>query len=394
MLFDGLLSFVAVAGYDGVFEGFLFLVLHLEWVAFVIDEEDFDLAVGAVVLVIGGTIGEDVLVADGVVDGGEDIGECALEERVEGKTAGHGRESFHLVFSLEVVEALDAAHGSAGVSNFADEGTGTDGEDGDVGGGLDLGENLIEGDARESVAASADEDDVLASFDTGDAIEGFVEGVKGIGVRKARDLEGVEGLGDSFLVVGEVSEDVGAEIVGDDGDVVVGAEGAEEAGGGVLHVADEVVGVGGKLKEHHGGDGSLGHADACNLLLDSVFENEEVSSFEARDELVGLVEDNVDVNIDDGDVDAERKGLVVGVFDFWFCSGGRGRGFGGVPLFFEDDAVIAGGRAFLRVRGGGGRLGRVLSVARGGKGAGEGGEEDEAARMDGHHVELYSVGGA
>ena len=33
----------------------------------------------------------------------------------------------------------------------------------------------------------------------------------------------------SVLVVGEVGEDVGAEVVGDDGDVVVGAEGLEEA---------------------------------------------------------------------------------------------------------------------------------------------------------------------
>ena len=131
-------------------------------------------------------------------------------------------------------------------------------------------------------------------------------------------------LGDGLLVVGEVGEDVGAQVVGDDGDVVVGAQGAEEADGGVLHVVDEVVGVGGELEQHDGGDGGLGHADAGDLLLDAVFEDEEVAGLEAGDELVGLVEDDVDVEVDDGDVDAEGVGLVVGVLDLGLGgSGGR-----------------------------------------------------------------------
>ena len=46
----------------------MLFVLHLQGMALVIDQEDLDLAVGAVVLVVGGAIGEDVLVADGVVD--------------------------------------------------------------------------------------------------------------------------------------------------------------------------------------------------------------------------------------------------------------------------------------------------------------------------------------
>ena len=67
-LFDGEFGVVAVAGDDGVLQGFVLFVLHAEGVAFVVDEEDFDLAVGAVVFGVGGAVGEDVLVADGVVD--------------------------------------------------------------------------------------------------------------------------------------------------------------------------------------------------------------------------------------------------------------------------------------------------------------------------------------
>ena len=72
--------------------GFTFFVLHAEGVAFVVDQEDFDLAVGAVVLVVGGAIGEDVLVADGLVDLGEDVGELALEDGGEAEAAGHPGE--------------------------------------------------------------------------------------------------------------------------------------------------------------------------------------------------------------------------------------------------------------------------------------------------------------
>ena len=39
---------------------------------------------------------------------------------------------------------------------------------------------------------------------------------------------------------------------------------------------------------------------------------------------MGLVEDDVDVEVDDGDVDAEGVGLVVGIFDLGLR---RGRGW-------------------------------------------------------------------
>ena len=60
------------------------------------------------------------------------------------------------------------------------------------------------------------------------------------------------------------------QVVGDDGDVVVGTQRTEEVVGGVLHVVDEVVAVGGELEQHDGGDGSLGDADAGESLGDAV----------------------------------------------------------------------------------------------------------------------------
>ncbi len=178
-------------------------------------------------------------------------------------------------------------------------------------GGFHFGEDLVEGELGEGVAAGADEDDVLSAFDAAGAVEGLVEGIEDVGVGETGDDERRERLGDELFVVGEVGEDVGAKVVGDDGDVVIGTQCAEETVGGVAHVVDEVVAVGGELEQHDGGDGGLGGADAGDGLGDAVFEDQEVVGLEAGDELVGLVEDDVGVDVDDGDVDAEGEGLVV-----------------------------------------------------------------------------------
>jgi len=329
-------------------------VLHLKGVAFVVDEHDLDLAIRAVILVVCGAIGEEVLISDGVVDLAEDVGKRSLEHWVEAEAASHGGEGAHLVFSLEVVHAGDGAHSAAGVGEFADEGTGTDGEDGDIGSGLDLGEDLVEGDLGEGVTAGTDENDVLAAFDAAGAVEGLVEGVKEVGVREAGNHEGADRLADGVLVIGKISEDAGAKVVGDDGDVVIRAERPEEAVGGVLHVANEVVAIGGELKQHDCRNRSLGHANAGDLLGDTVFEDEEVRGLEAGNELVGLVEDDADVNINDGDVDTDGVGFVVGILDFGFDWGGRCRRRLFALLFFlENNGTVVG----LRAGGVGGLVG-------------------------------------
>ncbi len=94
--------------------------------------ETFYVAVGAVVAVVGGAVGEDVLVADGVVDLGEVVGELASKDGAEAEAASHGSEGFELVLGLEVVEVTDAsAHAGASV-HLVKEGAGADGEDGDI----------------------------------------------------------------------------------------------------------------------------------------------------------------------------------------------------------------------------------------------------------------------
>ena len=202
-LLDGEFGVVAVAGDDGVFQGFALFVLHLEGVAFVVDEEDFDLAVGAVVFVVGGAVGEDVLVADGVVDLGEDVGERALEEGAEAEAAGHGGEGVQLVLGLEVVHVARCRRPCRRRPPYISlsESAGADGEDGDVRGGFDLGEDLVEGELGEGVAAGADEDDVLAAFDAADAVEGLVEGVEEVGVGEAGDDEGLRAWATTSLLL-------------------------------------------------------------------------------------------------------------------------------------------------------------------------------------------------
>ena len=255
---------------------FALLVFHAEGMAFVVDEEDFDFAVAAVVVGVGGTVGENVLVADGFVDPVEDVGELALEDGAEAEAAGHGGEGLQLILGLEIVHiahaaaASEAHAGSSAAAHLVDKGAGADGEDGDVGRGFYFGENFVEGELGEGVAAGADEDDVFAALDAAGAVEGFVEGVEDVGVGEAGDDERLERLGDELFVVGEVGEDMGFEVVGDDGDVVIFAQGLEEGVGGVLHVADEVVAVGSEFEQHDGGDGCLGDAEAGDGLGDAV----------------------------------------------------------------------------------------------------------------------------
>jgi hypothetical protein len=400
-LLDWELRVVTVAGDDGVFLGFAFFVLHAEGVAFVVYEKDLDLAIATVVLVVGGAVGEDVLVADGVVDLGEDVGERALEHWVKAHAAGHCGEGVELILGLEVVHIGDGcAHAATSAAvHLVKESAGADGKDGDVLGGFDLGENLVEGEFREGVATGGDEDDVLAAFNSAAAIEGLVEGVEEVGLGPGGDDEGLEGLGDGVLVVGEVGEDVGMEVVCHDRDEVIGTQRTEEIVGGVLHIVDEVVAVGGELEQHDGGDGGLGDADAGDGLGDAVFEDQEIVGFEAGDELVGLVEDDVGVDVDDGDVDAEGVGFVVGILDFRLDRGGWGRGrLFGVFLLLEDDGAVVGLRAAVvgRRLGSGLLLGRRSGLgvgARQRKEKGASGEEKDAGRMvrmDSHHLELYS----
>ena len=81
---------------------------------------------------------------------------------------------------------------------------------------------------------------------------------------------------------------------------------------------------------------------------------------------MGLVEDDVGVDVDDGHVDAKRVGVAVGVLDFGLSgSGGRRRGLVGLLLLLYDDGAVVG--LGPGVVGGrlGGRLGLLLRGRRG-----------------------------
>ena len=108
LLFDGKFGVVAVAGDDSVLLRMAFFVLHAEGVALVVDEEDFDVAIAAVVLVIGGAVGEDVLVADGIVDCTEDLRQRTLEHWAKAHASGECREGLELILGLEVIEFTDS----------------------------------------------------------------------------------------------------------------------------------------------------------------------------------------------------------------------------------------------------------------------------------------------
>jgi len=373
-------------------------VLHLERVTFVVDQLDLDMAIGTIVLVVGGAIGQDILVANRIVDLTEDIRQGPLEHGVEAESPGHLCEGPHLVFGLQIVHAGDRSHASTCVGQFADESACADGEDGDVGSGLDLGQHLVEGETREGIATGSDEDDVLTAFDAADAVERFVESVEEIGIGEAGDDERGEGVADDGLVVGEVGEDVSLEIVGDDGDIVVRTQSIEETEGRILHVADEVVAVGRKLKQHDRCDRRLRHVNAGDGLRDTVFEDEEIAGLEAGNELVGLVENDVNVEIDDGDVDAQRVSLVIGVLDLRLgrSDGSRRRLLLLFLLLDNDGSCI--GLWSGRVIGGLLRRRSLLLLSKGRRQVECETEEDKEnnsrkadSRGKDHHLQLYSV---
>ena len=111
---------------------------------------------------------------------------------------------------------------------------------------------------------------------------------------------------------------------------------------------------------------------------------------------MGLIEDDIDVEVDDGDVDAEGVGVVIGILDAGLGRGGGCGGFVGILLFLEDDGSVVGLRASLV----GGRLLGRRRIWRGRLRAGgqrekdgQGSEEqgrDRTVGADGHDLKLYS----
>ena len=143
----------------------------------------------------------------------------------------------------------------------------------------------------------------------------------------------------------------------------------------------------------------MGDAYAGDGLGNAVFKDEEVIGFEAGHELVGLVEDYVGVNVDNGDVDTERVGIAVWILDLRLGWRSGRRGLVAFLLLFEDDGAVVCGwasvvrsglsRGFLLRRGRGLRLdGWQRKQEEGGS------EKEDAGRKRGmggrHRLKLYS----
>ena len=333
--------------------------------AFVVDQIHLDAAKAAVVFGVGRGIREHVLIANRIVNLGKDVGQRALEHGIKAQAAGHLGKGAHLIVGLQVVHPGDRTETAAGVSHLSDIGTGTDREDGDVRGRFDLCKHLVKRDLRERVATGADQDNVLATFDAANSVECFVKGVKAVGVGKAGNHKGSEGVADHLFVVREVRQDVGAQVVSNHRDVVVRPERAKKARGRVAHVGNVVIAGGSELKQHHGRDRGLRHAQAGNLLRHAILDNLEIAGFQAGNELVGFVEDDVDIKIDDGNIDPEGVGLVVRVLNPGFRRSWSGR-FRGRLLLLQDDRAVVGLRTGIRISG---RRWRLLSrLLRGSRG--------------------------
>jgi hypothetical protein len=130
-------------------------------------------------------------------------------------------------------------------------------------------------------------------------------------------------------------------------------------------------------------------------LLDSIFRDKKIFGFETRDKLMCLIEDNVDVEVNDGDVYAERVGLVIRIL-YLGLSWRRRRGRLICALFFlfDNDGSIIGLRTSGIIRSLLlGRRGGLLGVKRG-ESEGEKGCEQKCisqeVRAICHHLKLYS----
>jgi len=302
------------------------LVLHLEGMAFVVYKLDLDAAVGAVLLGVAGVVDDLVLAANGFIDDTEVVRGFGDEARLKAHAAGHVGKGAHLVVGLQIVHIAELlVEAAAAFSHGADESTGGDGEDGDIGGFADLVEHLVEGELGEGVAAGGDDDDVLLAVNTADAVKAFVKSVEEVALAEAGDAELVNVLHELAFVLGEVGDDLGAQVEGHQSDVVLRTKLRDEAEGGVAHVIDVVVIGSGELADHKRCDGSFHALEADDLLLLAVFVDAEVGRLEAGNELVGLFEENAYVDGDLWDFDVEGDGRhPLGSFDFG-CGGCYGR---------------------------------------------------------------------
>ena len=129
-----------------------------------------------------------------------------------------------------------------------------------------------------------------------------------------------------LLVLSEVADDVGIQIEGHHGDVVVGAQLLGEGPRGIERIQSEGIAAGRVLHEDEHGDGRLGAAKPLDPLLYAVFVDAKVGGFEVGHELVGFLQQHAHVDRDLGDLDAQAEvGRALRVLELWLSGSRRGR---------------------------------------------------------------------
>ncbi len=178
-------------------------------------------------------------------------------------------------------------------------------------------------------------------------IQGLVERVEDVRLSEAGNDQRVDALQDLILVLGKVGDDLGMHVEGHHRNVVLGTQLLGKGPGGILHVVDEVIAVGGELAEQQRGDGSLDALKADDILFYAVLVHFEIVRLEARHELMGLLQEHAYVHGDFRNIDAQGDiAHFFRVFDFGSSRSWRRRLFGNASSFRDrNDSGIAGGAA-------------------------------------------------
>jgi len=264
---------------------------------------DFDGAVAAVGVEIGRLVGDDVLAAKFVFDGGEGVGDVLHLERKESAAAGGCGELF---------ENFIAAQDEAAI-------VGRNGVDDDLG-ALRHFDGLGAGEFALIVFAVADHDDGLARGMVGTVFEEliFAGAVNGVVERGAPAiLQFVDAGGKQLDVVGEILRHLALGVEADDeGFVEVGADRVlQKADGGVLLEIETAVNRAADVDEQAEMQREIGFAAEIENRLRGlmVVENGEIGLVEVANKFAVLVgSDEQDVNFVDAIANGKhRAGLIV-----------------------------------------------------------------------------------
>src|ERR1019366_323105 len=165
---SGLVHFVfggvALARRNRVLDVVVLLVLDDERLVVRSHQFYLQLAIGAVLLGVGGLVGDGVLITDRLGHFPENVRQFTHQPRSIAAASGHPGEGVYLVLGLNVVHQRRGNIGipsSRGVHPMQGGVAGTDGIDGYVGRGLDLFENGVESDLAEGIATAGDHDQFL-----------------------------------------------------------------------------------------------------------------------------------------------------------------------------------------------------------------------------------------